>query len=864
MKYCLHCVCKIEDPNGRYCPECGKEHSVSYPQSYELPPETYLNNGRYFVGESIGVGGYGITYIGFDIKLDKKIVIKETFYSSVFKRNCNDKTRKDPLRVEYNENVISPEKILKKSQKECSYLAKAESLSNIVKVYDWFSENNTAYIITEYIDGVTLFDRIYETGRYSWKELYSYMKPLIESLAQLHKNDVLHRDVTPRNIMLRKTYSGKEEFILIDFGLAKSNQAITVGTVHVGYSPGYAPIEQQRLGEEDGTYTDVYAMAATIYHALSGEQPNGDPGLYTTSDIFPKLNSLRSYDDIPNYVVDTLEYALQIDFHHRCQTLDEFLLRLENKPVASKTDPKSESRPTPEKSVKNDNKPNRPKIYQGETIAAYPKDEEPEQAINPDRQRVTDLSETKSEYYGDVFNQREQDSEEIPISKKKGTAALITVAASLVLIVGLIAVLNITGSVNVSGIVKPEENSEQEYVQTSVESKKVTTDTEKYESVSGVQNVSSVEYVNIPNVEGLSRESAQKLIESAGLKYDIDEEENDSTDDDRILRQYPTAGTEIESGETVQLVVTKEKPKEVETNTEKEESQAVSSVQSKAEDTTVTVPNVKNLSYEEAVNKLTELGLIADLQDYQYSNEVENNYVISQSPESGKVKKNTKISLVVSKGSDPQFITVGNYIGQNIDNVKSELESQGIHVLYKFIDSGYSYKSVTYQSVVAGTSISKNDSITFEVAQPSVSYTMVGDFFGGLDFSNQMGGFPAGNILQFDGEAWAPDASGGINEYIMFHSPKKNEPMTVSGCIIDIGCGRTNEDFFAYGRPTDIKVEFSDGSSCNISVDPNDMLHQVRYFDKKHTTTSLKFIIEKSNSGTDMNNPCIDCIVPIL
>ncbi|MBQ8980713.1 MAG: serine/threonine protein kinase, partial [Eubacterium sp.] len=332
MKYCLHCVCKIEDPNGRYCPECGKEHSVYYPQSYELPPGTYLNNGRYFVGKSIGSGGYGITYIGFDIKLDKKIVIKETFYNKVFKRNCTDKTRRDPLKVEYDENSISPEKILKKSQRECSYLSKAESLSNIVKVYDWFSENNTAYIITEYIDGATLYDKICETGRYSWKELYSYMKPLIESLAQLHRNDVLHRDVKPHNIMLRKTYSGKEEFILIDFGLAKSNQAVTVGTVHVGFSPGYSPIEQQRLGEEDGTYTDVYAMAATIYHALSGEQPNGDPGLYTMGDIFPKLNSLRNYDDIPNYVVDTLEYALQIDFHHRCQTLDEFLLRLENKP----------------------------------------------------------------------------------------------------------------------------------------------------------------------------------------------------------------------------------------------------------------------------------------------------------------------------------------------------------------------------------------------------------------------------------------------------------------------------------------------------------------------------------------------------
>lgn len=797
MNYCFHCVGEIENPEERFCPHCGKEHNVYYPPSNELPPGTYLNKGRYFVGKSIGSGGFSITYIGFDCKLHKKVVIKETFYNGLFKRNSNDRTLREPLKVTYD-NSISFDRIIEKTVKECTSLSQAENLTNIVKVYDWFDENNTAYIITEYINGVTLYDKIREIGSYSWNELYSHIKPLIYSLAQLHKKDLLHRDIKPQNIMLRKTYN--EEFVLIDFGLARSNQTRTLSSMGIAFTLGYSPFEQRSLSKKDGTYTDVYAMAATIYHALAGEEPSME-SYDTIDENFPRLKFLRNSDEVPDYVVDTLEYALQPDYRLRCQTLDEFLSCLENNSHSDNT-VKRAGRKIKEKSSDG--------YYRGVTIAVK---DEPVTPSNSFARQETNMNSIRSGDFKDGFSGTQSIPDEIHITKRKGTAKLVTVAASMILIVGLIAVMNVTGAVNVPKILAQIHDSDSEFAETESETKFkreiVSTNTDKKE------DVSSIQYVNTPSVEGLSLESAQKLLESAGLECDIVEEPNDSTDADHILKQYPEAGTEVESGDTIKLVVTKEK--KIETDTQ-QETQETSSVQSKAEDNRVTVPNVKNLTYEEAAQKLSSLGLAADIKEYQYSDTVEDGYVIFQTPESGKVNKNTKISLVVSKGSDPQLMKVGNYVGQNIYTVQSALESEGMRVLYSFADSGASQGIIISQSISEGQSVQKGSSITFVVAQQSIQYTSLGDFFGGLTCSSEMGGFPAGNILIFDGEAWAPNSSGGVGEYIMFSDPKKHDEVTVSGCIIDIGCLRSNEDFFAYGRPTKIRVEFSDNTIDRKSV----------------------------------------------
>ena len=319
--YCYHCFNKIDpDIIGDYCAECGKKHSVHYSQSEELPAGTYLNNGRYFVGESIGSGGFGITYIGFDT-----ILIKETFYNGLFKRNVNNKDNPEPLKVTYGKD-FSLESIMQKTKKECKGLSEAEGLNNIVKVYDWFSENNTAYIITEFINGVTLDERVRQKGYYSWEELYKKLKPLMQSLSVLHEKGIIHRDIKPQNIMIKNIKGVGEEFVLIDFGLARFTENKTISSTGIGFTPGYSPYEQRSFLMEDGIYTDVYSMAATICFALTGVNPNVDMA-DTVEGNFPIINKLNSEYNVSRSVVKALKEALVLDYRKRCKNISE-LIRL--------------------------------------------------------------------------------------------------------------------------------------------------------------------------------------------------------------------------------------------------------------------------------------------------------------------------------------------------------------------------------------------------------------------------------------------------------------------------------------------------------------------------------------------------------
>ena len=325
-------MAQITDALQPYCPKCGKEYNVHISENYELPAGTFLGDGRYLVGRSIGTGGFGITYVGRDMKLEKRVVIKETFYSGIFERDCTDTSVDNPLKVIYDAEMVSLEEIVYKTQKECLSLSKGEKFTNIVKVYDYIFENNTAYIITEYINGKTLHDRVCSIGKYTWFDLYSKMKPLMQCLASLHREGLLHRDIKPQNIMIRRAHEYSEEFVLIDFGLARTTQNSAL--VESAFTPGFSPPEQKVSIETDGTYTDVYALAATIYDALTGEIPP-EAKSYDVYENFPQLHAMRNSGAVPPNVVDALVYALQPNYKKRCKTIDGFMYRLENAPVAT-------------------------------------------------------------------------------------------------------------------------------------------------------------------------------------------------------------------------------------------------------------------------------------------------------------------------------------------------------------------------------------------------------------------------------------------------------------------------------------------------------------------------------------------------
>jgi len=813
LDYCFHCAEDISNykDQGVFCPECGKQFAVHCPQSHELPPGTFLNNNRYFVGKSLGEGGFGITYIGFDTKLKRKVVIKETFYSGIFHRNCNDNTISDPLKVTYD-NSINIRKIREKAEKEFHSLAKAESLRNILKVYDWFNENNTSYIIVEYIKGNTLYDRINKKGRYTWEELYPHIRPLMQSLSQLHRQNVLHRDIKPKNIMIRQS-DNNEEFVLIDFGLARTNESTALTTHTNCYSPGYSPFEQRSNSKNDGTYTDVYSIAATIYSALTGEEPT--TVIYEKVDEnFPKLEALRNSDDIPNHVVDALRYALNPDYRKRCQTIEKLISCFDNT-SAKKTERKTISiSNTPNNSGNNDGKTVIPKKYLSSIIAS---------SVILLALLSTIIALTMGKNVTVPHSVEKNEKIDTTSDYNKNVNLEITHSIE-----------DIDTAIDSYSIVNPEETSYNISSQLIEE-----------------ENTSSkTEFATIPDVKGLSLDTAKKMIESAGFKYITVEEENNSVDNNHILSQSPAAGDKAERGSSVNLVVSKKKKKAKTDN-------AVSS-----EPTTIEVPDVTNQSYEDAVKNLAERGLTADI-EFQHNDIVEPNHVISQSPSNGSVNPQSRITLVISKGADNSVFEVDNYVGQNIENVKAYLEENDINAVYSYVDMPNSMGNILSQNITPGNTIPKGSTITFTVSQKAYEYN-TGIYFRSLTCSSQMDGFGKDNLLYFTGgNAWAPNKSGGIGEYVYFDVTSTGKPVTVYGFIIDIGVTANSEEFYNNGRATGLRFEFSDHSFYEVNL-LDVMTHQVFYLDHSVDTTYLKIIITDSTSGNLRNNSCIGTIVPLI
>ena len=281
MIYARICVnCMKEKPNVTgICPFCGFDAAKYHTPSHHLPLYTRLCADRYIVGKAIGSGGFGITYIAFDTRLDIPVAIKELFISGKVRR---EKTRTVLIdttaggRRQYEE-------IKRRFMQEAIVLAEMETIEGLVKVKDYFQENGTAYIVMEYLDGRTMKDVFQEfPRRMAVDEAVSVLTPVIEALARLHNKGVIHRDVSLDNIMLLKDGRVK----LIDLGGGKrQGDGSAVSTIAIKKS-AYTPLEQiLGRGGEIGPQTDVYALAVTIYRCICGKYPKSAGERANDNDI---------------------------------------------------------------------------------------------------------------------------------------------------------------------------------------------------------------------------------------------------------------------------------------------------------------------------------------------------------------------------------------------------------------------------------------------------------------------------------------------------------------------------------------------------------------------------------------------------
>ena len=262
MKSCPHCGHVGEDG---VCAHCGQPLPPEEPD-LQLPPGTLLSgtHGTYRLDRVLGQGGFGITYIGCDLRLEMKVAIKEYFpvdrVSRFAETSLSVISRVGTESQDYDQG-------LKRFLYEARTMARMEKQPQIVMVRDYFEANHTAYIVMEYVEGTNFMQLTAQRGgRIAAGELLPLIEPLFSALSAVHAAGLIHRDISPDNLMLERG-----SVRLLDFGCARESARGTE-TMTIALKQGYAPIEQyQRKGQ--GPWTDVYALSATIYYCLTGKVP---------------------------------------------------------------------------------------------------------------------------------------------------------------------------------------------------------------------------------------------------------------------------------------------------------------------------------------------------------------------------------------------------------------------------------------------------------------------------------------------------------------------------------------------------------------------------------------------------------------
>lgn len=257
---CLGCMEELDRFYGR-CPKCGYELDSRAESPIHMQPGTILK-GRFVIGKVLGFGGFGVTYIGWDDVLRRKVAIKE-YLPSEFATRMIGHTQISVLEGNKEEQFGDG---LERFVEEAKRLARFQNEDGIVKIYDSFSENNTAYIIMEYLEGETLTSYLQRNGKIAADDAVEMLLPVLESLETIHQAGIIHRDIAPDNIFLTKG----GEIKLIDFGAARHATTSHSRSLTVIVKPGYSPEEQYRSKGNQGPHTDVYAIAAVLYRMITG------------------------------------------------------------------------------------------------------------------------------------------------------------------------------------------------------------------------------------------------------------------------------------------------------------------------------------------------------------------------------------------------------------------------------------------------------------------------------------------------------------------------------------------------------------------------------------------------------------------
>lgn len=535
LKRCYRCF-ELYESKYNVCPHCGHNETVPLEPQY-LRPGTILQ-GRYLLGVVIGAGGFGTTYAAWDQVLEQKVAVKE-FLPGEFSTRMPGQTQ---VTVYGGEKTEQFEDGKSKFYEESRKLAKFQEIPGIVRIYNSFEENGTAYIVMEYLEGETLAQRLQREKKLPEQEAIRIMLPVLQALEAVHKEGILHRDIAPNNIFL--TTDG--EVKLLDFGAARSVTGTYSKSLTVLYKEGYTPEEQYRSRGDQGTWTDVYACSATMYHMLTGKVPAG--ALERRRKDTLKAPS-KAGAKISRQTDRAVMNALNVEIKNRTQTAEQFLLELSGQIKA-----KEHFVRTVERKIGRIPRP----VFLISAVSAaamvlfllllatgviqFEIYDFGNFGVPEGRSRVPNIVNREVKESEELLAKRElgirimdkQFSEEIPKDR------ILTQSMSA----GSIAPKGELVEVVVSGGEKNQGNG--------------------YELQEGETFVPDVQYKTL--------EEALSLIEEAGMEAEVAYELVENVEKGKVIRQSLEAGTVEKQGKRIQIVINDEEP-EQESETEEEETQ---------------------------------------------------------------------------------------------------------------------------------------------------------------------------------------------------------------------------------------------------------------------------------------------------
>ncbi len=662
MARCMGCMAEIADSE-RICRYCGYQKDTDVKEAYYLLPKTVLKE-KYLIGRVLGYGGFGVTYIGWDQILHRKVAVKEYLPSDFATRSYGSRR----VTVFSGEAAEQFQAGLESFLFEARRLARFNAVAETVDIYDCFEENGSGYIVMEYLDGATVKEVLRKRKHISVEQARAIALSVLRGLKEVHKEGIIHRDIAPDNIFITRT--GKVK--ILDFGAARYATAVQSKSLSVILKPGFAPEEQYRSRGEQGPWTDVYALGATLYCMITGRRPEESIQRLAQDHVKPPSAIGIAID--PN-IENAIMNSLNVRKEYRIQDAESFYRALCGREAVERIVEKT------------DDKINwKLPLWMKCTAAAacalvciciglfatgnlgFTKKE----ITSADG--ITALSGTQR-YVPNVAGMSYEEAERLLKEKNLNL---------------IISGMNYSESIAKNKILS--QNPGDGAVADAEATIKVI--------MSGGQ-----EEVMMPDLAGMTSEEAKQLITGQNLLISADsikEEYSDVVEKGRVISQSVKAEERI----AVQTEITL----------------AVSLGSLNEETALLQVPDLKGLTKEKAMKQLGRLKeqagftyVLGEVKN-QYSTDVEKGRIISQKPKAGEqVRTNEPIRIVISKG--PEMVQVPELLYLPKDQAVGRLEKAGLQVE---LTTAYSEQAaeglVIGQSVEAGIKAAKGSVITVTVS----------------------------------------------------------------------------------------------------------------------------------------------------